>query len=187
MCAVSPSLIRHGLVSVERVVSISWASCHISIVHRPGNQTGTRISAVSTAEKTTLWPQLMGISLCPCCIIGLSLLMWSRLDSFLTSLTEWSNIEMSSDRPKHTQSTSQTRNRIQYMAQKGNKTLPSWSFCWCISSYMTQNTFPRILNACLRPNCRSHAIHHLGHSDKFSSLLPPNNVQYLKLWPYGTT
>ena len=27
MCAVSPSLIRHGLVSVERVVSISWASC----------------------------------------------------------------------------------------------------------------------------------------------------------------
>ena len=29
MCAVSPSLIRHGLVSVERVVSISWASCII--------------------------------------------------------------------------------------------------------------------------------------------------------------
>ena len=28
MCAVSPSRIRHGLVSVERVVSISWASCY---------------------------------------------------------------------------------------------------------------------------------------------------------------
>jgi len=29
VCAVSPSLIRHGHVSVERVVSISWASCFI--------------------------------------------------------------------------------------------------------------------------------------------------------------
>jgi len=45
--------------------------------------------------------------------------------------------------------------------KKAIRTLPSRSFCWCISSHMTQNTFPHILDASLWPNGRCHAIHHL--------------------------